>query len=122
MLGYKLVETFKQGLVIKPCKYCKRLFSPEGRSDIEYCDRIADGETKPCNQIGAVKLHYKDKENDVIHKEFLTAYRRMSSRVRKDKMTKDEFIEWSKIARKKRDECYDGKLELGEFKKWLGNK
>jgi len=37
-------------------------------------------------------------------------------------MTQQEFYEWSEEARQKRGECEAGRLALGEFSAWLGNK
>ncbi len=114
-------EATRCNIEIKPCRYCKRLFIPEGRSDKEYCDNIAPGENLPCSQIGATKLHYKEKEDDPVYTAFLTAYRRMRSRVRTNKLTKEEFTEWSQVARSKRDACYDNELDFDEFKEWLSS-
>lgn len=49
---------------------------------------------KPCNQIGATKMHTKAREDDVIYTAFIKAYRRMSARAHKNKMTTEEFIKW----------------------------
>lgn len=119
MIFLEFYESITRNIDIKPCKYCNRLFIPEGRSDIEYCDNIAPNENLPCSQIGATKLHYKEKEDDPVYSIFLTAYRRMRSRVRTGKLTKEEFKQWSMVARQKRDACYYDGLDISEFQTWL---
>ncbi len=114
-------ESTTNNIAIKPCRYCNRFFISDGRIDKEYCDNIAPGENLPCSQIGATKLHYKEKEDDPVYTAFLTAYRRMRSRVRTNKLTKEEFTEWSQVARSKRDACYDNELDFDEFKEWLSS-
>ncbi len=114
-------ESMLNNIAIKPCRYCKRFFVSDGRIDKEYCDNIAPGENLPCSQIGATKLHYKEKEDDPVYTAFLTAYRRMRSRVRTNKLTKEEFTEWSQIARSKRDACNNNELDFEEYKNWLSS-
>ncbi len=114
-------ESLTNNISIKPCRYCKRFFVSDGRIDKEYCDNIAPGENLPCSQIGATKLHYKEKEDDPVYTAFLTAYRRMRSRVRTGKLTKEDFTEWSQVARTKRDACNNNELNFDEYKEWLSS-
>ncbi|MBR6670864.1 MAG: hypothetical protein IKL31_09025, partial [Ruminococcus sp.] len=57
-------------------------FIPKGRADSAYCDRIVNGETKPCNEIGALNVFKTNHVNDEIFKAYQKAYRRMDSRKR----------------------------------------
>ncbi|MFZ2539310.1 MAG: replication protein [Oscillospiraceae bacterium] len=91
---------------------CSHYFIPRGRIDIEYCNRIASGETKPCYQIGAMKLHQATKSEDLVYQAYQKAYRRMNSRARQRKITQTEFLSWSDEARRKRDDCSQDKLSL----------
>ena len=94
-----------------------------GRIDTEYCDRVKEGESKPCTLIGATRSYWGSKEGDmVVYTEFQKAYKRNHSRQRVKKMIQLEFYEWSEEARQKRDDCEVGKLSLADFKVWLGNK
>jgi hypothetical protein len=43
----------------------------------------------------------------------------MDSRKRTHYISKKEFTEWSKTARKKRKLCEDGQISLDEFQAWL---
>ena len=120
LLKFELYHTLKANLIIKKCKYCGEYFVVRGRIDTEYCDRIKEGETKPCSIIGATRSYWGNKLDNPIHIAFQKAYKRNHSRRRVGKMTNLEFYEWSEEARRKRGECEAGTLSLEEFKVWLG--
>ncbi len=120
LIRFELFHIITEQLLFKKCKYCGHYFVPIGRSDIEYCDRVYTGETKPCSQVGAIKLYESSKANDEIYIAYKKAYRRMHSRTRTKKLSKTDFLEWSDQATKKRDECYNGIITFEEFMGWLG--
>ena len=122
LLSYEMYHTLKSNLLIRKCKYCGEFFIVRGRIDTEYCDRVKEGEVKPCSIIGATRSYWGSKMEDPVHIEFQKAYKRNHSRQRVGKMTQNEFYEWSEEARMKRGECEAGALLLAEFKEWLGNK
>jgi hypothetical protein len=122
LLGYELYHTLKLELPIRKCKFCNEYFIVRGRSDIEYCNRIKSGESKPCNIIGATKTYWDGKKDDSIHNEFQKAYKRNHSRRRVGTMSQSDFFTWSEEARAKLKECESGQVALEEFKLWLGNK
>ena len=122
LLSYEMYHTLKSSLLIRKCKHCGEFFIVHGRIDTEYCDRVKEGESKPCSIIGATRSYWGSKMEDPIHIEFQKAYKRNHSRQRVGKMTQSEFYEWSEEARRKRGECEAGTLPLVEFKQWLGNK
>jgi hypothetical protein len=122
LLSYELYHTIKSDLPLRRCKHCGEFFIVRGRIDTEYCDRIKDGETKPCALIGATRSYWDSKVGNATYAEFQKAYKRNHSRRRVGTMTANEFFEWSEEAREKRGQCEDGRLTLDEFKIWLGNK
>jgi len=122
LFSFELYHTLKADLQLRKCKFCGEYFIVRGRIDTEYCDRIKEGETKPCSLIGATRSYWGSKTDNPAYVEFQKAYKRNHSRRRVGKMTQNEFYEWSEEARKKRGECEAGKLPLDEFKLWLGNK
>ena len=119
VIRFDLMQMFSKELEFKPCKYCRKYFVPSGRTDSEYCDRIKDGETKSCSEIGALKTFDIVHKDDPIHKAYITAYRRMDSRQRAKLITKDEFKEFGKTARAERKKCYNGEITLEQFQTWL---
>ncbi len=119
VIRFDIMQMLNNKVAFKPCKCCGKYFIPGGRVDSEYCDRIMPGETKPCNEIGALKTFDIVHKNDAIHKAYITAYRRMDSRQRAKLITKDEFKAFGKKARAERKRCYNGEITLEEFQRWL---
>ncbi len=119
LIRLELMGIVENNMPIKKCKYCKRYFVPIGRTDIEYCTMIPDGETKPCNEIGAIKNYSKSVASDPANQLYLKAYRRMNSKARTKRITQLHFLEWSDEARSKRNLCKEGGITIEEFKVWL---
>lgn len=119
VIRFDIMQMLANKIKFKPCKCCGHYFVPGGRTNSEYCDRIMPGETRPCNEFGALKTFDITHKNDDIHKAYITAYRRMDSRQRAKLITKDEFKQFGKIARAERKKCYNGEITLEQFKTWL---
>jgi len=112
---FDLYNTIKGRLLIKKCKNCGRFFVPRGRTDIEYCNHIAKGETKSCAQIGAVRKFKEKQENNKILAEFQKAYKRNHAKIKAGKWTEQEFVDWSNQARESRDLAIAGKISEKKF-------
>lgn len=119
ILRFDIMQMVKNSTELKICRHCNLPFIPKGRSDSAYCDRIANGETKPCNEIGALNVFKSNHENDEIFKAYQKAYRRMDSRKRMKTISPEEFKSWGKQARGLRKDCYDGKLPFEDYVAWL---
>lgn len=119
IIRLELIGLVSSDLVIKKCKYCGHFFVPAGRIDTEYCDAVAENETKPCNVIGAIKNYTNNTANDPIHQAYLKAYRRMNAKARQKRITQTEFLQWSEEARGMRKRCWEGDISLETFKEWL---
>lgn len=119
VIRFDIMQMLANKIKFKPCKCCGHYFVPGGRTNSEYCDRIMPGETRPCNEFGALKTFDITHKNDDIHKAYITAYRRMDSRQRAKLITKDEFKQFGKIARAERKKCYNGEITLEQFQTWL---
>lgn len=119
MLRYELVQTLVMGIGFKRCANCGMLFVPSGRSDSIYCDQIMDGETKPCNKIGANRKAKEKVAGDPILQEHRRAYQRLNKRVEFGYMTKEEFQTWAAEAKLRRTQCQKGKITFDEYKNWL---
>ncbi len=105
----------------KPCKHCGRYFVITGNGGAEYCNRLIPGSSRTCRQIGAVRIYQcRQLENPAV-KLFTKSYKTHNARVRYGTLTHEQFAEWSKEARAKRDECVSGKLSLEDLREWLDN-
>lgn len=120
LIRFELIMLIKQDFSAKICTNCGRYFIPEGRVDSAYCTRpILNDPSKTCASIGAM-VKYQNKISDKpAYAMYTKTYKRLNSRVRLNKMTKEDFSAWSKKARKMRDKVLNGKLPVEEFEKWL---
>ncbi len=62
VIRFDIMQMLANKIKFKPCKCCGHYFVPGGRTNSEYCDRIMPGETRPCNEFGALKTF------DITHK------------------------------------------------------
>lgn len=119
LLHYVIDRYLRSQITMKRCKYCGRYFTVRGNYASEYCDRPIEGSTGTCKEMGAVKIYDRKKSENPIDRAYKRSYKTHFARIRYGIMTKDEFTEWSKIARAKRDECHAGKITLEAFDAWL---
>ena len=121
-LQFELIKFILADLPLLKCQNCGRIFFPRGRPDVKYCDKVAEGETLPCEAIGATRVYQHKVAGDPIFKAYNRAYKRMNSRVKYKTITHEEFRLWSDEARVMREKCFNGVMGLEEFNAWLGNK
>ena len=119
ILRFDIMQMVKNNTELKICRHCNLPFIPKGRADSAYCDRIANSEVKPCNEIGALNVFKSNHENDEIFKAYQKAYRRMDSRKRMKTISPEEFKAWGKQARRLRKDCYNGKISFEDYVDWL---
>ena len=119
MLRYELVQTLIMGIGFKRCENCGMLFVPSGRSDSLYCDFIAEGESKPCNKIGANRKAKEKVAKDPVLQEHRRAYQRLNKRKELGYMEEAAFDVWSEEAATRRKQYIEGKLAPEAFKAWI---
>lgn len=119
MLELELTKMLEQNVRFRKCKRCGKYFIMKGNYDTNYCDRIAEGETRTCQQLAALE-NYKAKIADnkavPIYNKY---YKRYAARVRVHQLKEDEFNKWRYQAITKRDECNDGKITPEEYIEWM---
>jgi len=104
---------------IKRCKNCGRYFIVD-KGNVEYCDRIAAGETKPCNEIGKVRTYeQKIAKGGSAMALYRKAYKTHFARIRTGAMTKEQFDVWKDEATVKRLLVESGDMSLDEYAVWL---
>ena len=114
-----LAEYIRRNLRFRICKFCGRYFGIMGNTRAEFCDRLIDGSTKTCKEMGSLRLYEKRKMEDPAIREYKRSYKAHNARIRYGIMTREEFNAWSQEARRRRDDCVAGKLPLEEFVAWL---
>ena len=129
-IRFELFKIIQNNFTINKCENCGRLFIPvtssnnpnqKGRNDQKYCDNLYLDTEKTCKEIGALNKQKEKVQNSPILIEYNREYKRMHGLHynHQKKFTEKKFKEWSKKARKLRDNFNDNQLE--EFKIDLKN-
>ncbi len=86
----------------------------------QYCDRIAAGETKPCNEIGKARTYEQRITGGCSAMAlYRKAYKTHFARIRSGLMTKDEFDQWKSEAIDLRTKVASESLDITEYTSWL---
>ena len=118
-LNYFLQLAWEREQVFKQCKSCGKYFALSGHITTEYCDREYMDTGKTCREIGAnVSYQRKMEENPAIAA-YNKEYKKRFARIRRGKLTKEDFTIWVEIARKNRDKCTSGEITMGQYLRWL---
>ncbi len=122
MLYLEFSKILETGLEFQKCKRCGRYFIVKGNYHGAYCDRIAEGEHRTCQQLAA-QATYQNKLKDNGGKNALSIYqkyyKRYFARVRAGSLRREKFKLWQYQAIRKRDDCLNENLTLDEFTQWL---
>ena len=119
MLELELSKMIEENIHFRKCKRCGKYFIVKGNYNTNYCSRIADGETRSCQELAAMET-YKKKVADVpamsIYQRY---YKRYKARERVNQIKKDDFNKWKYKAMDKREDCINGRITPAEFEEWL---
>lgn len=122
MLFLEFTKILEAGVEFQKCKRCGKYFVVKGNYHGSYCDRVADGESRTCQQLAAQetylnKLKNNNGENPLnVYQKY---YKRYFARVKAGSLKEKKFRQWQYEAVRKRDDCLSGVMPLGEFKDWL---
>ncbi|MDD3417718.1 MAG: DUF6076 domain-containing protein [Lachnospiraceae bacterium] len=119
LLKLEVYDMSQNNIRIKRCKNCGRYFILE-KNNVEYCNRIAAGETRPCSEIGRARTYEQRvaSENNAMTL-YRKAYKTHYARIAAGKMTKDDFDAWKAEATTKREQVDSGSLAFEEYTLWL---
>ena len=121
-IRFELFKVIQNDFTINKCENCGRLFIPvtssnnpnqKARNDQKYCDNLYLDTGKTCKEIGALNKQKEKVQNSPILIEYNREYKRMHGLHynHQKKFTEKKFKEWSKKARKLRDNFTDNRLE-----------
>ena len=119
MLELEFTKMLEQGIRFRKCKRCGKYFIMKGNYDTTYCDRIAKGEIRTCQELAAIdnyKAKVADNEALAVYSKY---YKRYSARLKVRQIKDEDFKKWRYQAIIKRDECTDGKITLQELIGWM---
>ena len=119
MLELEFTKMLEQDVRFRKCKRCGKYFIMKGNYDTKYCDRVAEGETRNCQELAAIE-NYKAKIADnkaiPIYNKY---YKRYAARVKVRQIKEPDFKKWKYKAMEMRDQCSDGKISVEEFTEWM---
>ena len=118
-IEFELIQLLKSDIGMRKCKRCCKYFIMKGNYDTNYCDRIAEGETRNCQDLAAQENYKKKMADNAAIPLYQKYYKRYAARVRVRQIKEPDFKKWKYQAMTKRDECSDGKITLAEFEEWL---
>ena len=118
-IEFELIQLLKSDIGMRKCKRCGKYFIMKGNYDTNYCDRIAEGETRNCQDLAAQENYKKKMADNAAIPLYQKYYKRYAARVRVRQIKEPDFKKWKYQAMTKRDECSDGKITLAEFEEWL---
>lgn len=114
----KLLEVDVQ---FRRCQRCGRYFILKGNFNPRYCDRIAEGETRNCQELAAQENFRKKAADRPALAVYDRYYRRYAARKKVRQIKEDEFKKWRYEAMRLRDGCEAGKLTVEEYTQWMEN-
>ena len=119
MIELEFTKMLESNIKLRKCKRCGRYFIMKGNYDTNYCDRVAEGQTRTCQDLAAQE-NYKAKaaENPALAI-YSKYYKRYAARVRSRQIKEPDFKKWKFQALSKRDECSDGKITVEDYIAWM---
>ena len=120
-VSFFLGELVRRELAFKTCKSCGKYFPLSGHGNSEYCNRLFQGTSKTCKEIGASKVYMAKVEENPAFKLYNRAYKTQFARIKYRRLTKPQFQVWAEQARELRDKVVAGEINLAEYERWLQN-
>lgn len=119
----ELMEMMRRHIIVKVCKNCGRFFIPK-RSNIDYCSRIFTEDGRTCSEVGYTKTFARTVQKDELLQAYTRAYKAHYARMTKPRkkahnMTREEFEEWYREAKRGLELARSGSLDIEAYKAWL---
>ena len=119
ILELEFTKMLEQKIRFRKCRRCGKYFIMKGNYDTHYCDRIAEGETRNCQELAAAeKYRAKIADNKAIPV-YNKYYKRYAARVKARQIKENDFKKWRYRAISLRNDCADGIISLEEYIQWM---
>ena len=119
ILELELSKMLENDIRFRKCKRCGKYFIMKGNYDTRFCDRVADGETRSCQELAAQENYKKKMADNAAIPLYQKYYKRYAARVRSRQIKEPDFKKWKYEAMTKRNECTDKKITVAEYEDWL---
>ena len=119
ILELELSKMLENDIRFRKCKRCGRYFIMKGNYDTRFCDRIAEGETRSCQELAAQENYKKKMAENKALPIYSKYYKRYAARVKVRQIKESDFKKWKYEALVKRDECSAGQITAEEYNDWM---
>ena len=119
ILDLEFTKMLENNIRFKKCKRCGKYFIMKGNYDANYCDRVADGETRTCQELAASEKYKLRTAGDKALPLYSRYYKRYAARVKSRQIKDADFRAWRYAAIAKRDSCSAGEITPEEYEQWL---
>ena len=119
MLELEFTKMLEQDIRFRKCKRCGRYFIMKGKYDTNYCERIAEGETRTCQQLASAEKYKASIADNMAIPIYNKYYKRYAARVKVRQIKEEDFRKWKYKAIQKRDQCSDGLISVEELTEWM---
>ena len=119
ILELELSKMLENDIRFRKCKRCGKYFIMKGNYDTRFCDRIADGETRSCQELAAQENYKKKMAENKALPIYSKYYKRYAARVKVRQIKESDFKKWKYEALVKRDECSAGQITAEEYVDWM---
>lgn len=121
ILELEFSKMLENDIRFRKCRRCGKYFIMKGNYDTRYCDRIAEGETRSCQELAAQENYKKKTAENKALPIYSKYYKRYAARVKVRQIKERDFKKWKYEALVKRDECTAGKITPEDYIEWLEN-
>lgn len=90
-IEFELIQLLKSDVAMRMCKRCGKYFIMKGNYDTNYCDRIAEGETRNCQDLAAQENYKKKMADNAAIPLYQKYYKRYAARVRVRQIKESDF-------------------------------
>lgn len=119
ILELEFTKMLEQNIRFRKCKRCGKYFIMKGNYDTNYCDRVAEGETRNCQEIAAAEKYKAKVADNKAIPVYNKYYKRYAARVKARQIKEADFKKWKYRAISMRDDCSAGKVTLEAYIQWM---
>ena len=119
ILELEFTKMLEANVRFRKCKRCGKYFIMKGNYDTNYCDRVAEGETRNCQELAAAENYKAKIAGDKAIPIYNRYYKRYAARVRVKQIKEADFKKWKYQAIALRNDCSAGKITVEEYIQWM---
>ena len=119
ILELEFTKMLEIDMRFRKCQRCGKYFIMKGNYDTKFCDRVAEGETRSCQELAAQERYKQKVADNAALPLYSKYYKRYAARVKVRQIKEADFKKWKFQALVKRDECTNGIITVEEFVEWL---